>query len=108
MNSEKLLGFTWRISAILYDVKADQNNNSHSKDPVYPIPISRNETLQYLTMLLLFLKEHYQGTNQVKRIYVPSPELLTKQAGLVNLSSFQSPSLILNLTGSSDFICFPH
>lgn len=102
MNSEKLLGFTWRISAILYDVKADQNNNTHSKDP-----ISGNETLQYLAMLLLFLKEHYQGMNQVERIDVPSPELLTKQAGLVNLSPFQSPYLILNLTHSSDFICFP-
>lgn len=97
MNSEKLLGFTW--SAILYDVKADQNNNTHSKDP-----ISGDETLQSLAAWLLFLKEHYQGTNQVKKIDVPSPDLLTKQAGLVNLSSFQSLALILNLIYSSGFI----
>lgn len=102
MNSEKLLGFTWRISAILYNVEADQSNNTHSKDP-----INGNETLQSLAMLLLFLKEHYQGTNQIKRIDVPSPELLTKQAGLVNFSSFQSPALIVNLTHSWNFFYFP-
>lgn len=100
MNSEKLLGFTW--SAILYDVKADQNNNTHSKDP-----ISGNEILQSLAASLLFLKEHYQDTNQVKRIDVASSDLLIKQAGLVHLSSFQSPALILNLTHSSDFIFCP-
>lgn len=71
MNSEKLLGFTW--SAVLYDIKADQNNNTHSKDP-----ISGNETLQSLSTSVLFLKEHYQGTNQVKRIDVPSADLFNK------------------------------